>query len=505
MSSVRDYTDSETDSDDVPVSAVHTRHPSVDAELEDALDVKPLSPKAAVRIKLRHNEPAVPAHLTHIASSDRSSLSPPPPIKLRLGLKPPSMSTKASFSSDSDSAALPTSAAVSPKKRKPTSKRKNTGAAVGASAGAGAGVGAPGPSMPAQHRKTYDWLQPGSASASHTGPPEREKERKKSTGGPGSAGTSADARSVDDELLEASGGGPPSVGSGGTPTGDGKKKRKKTSEPGPGKNWRKGIKKGDPLPWKETTPLFSEPKLPRPSPLAASHSASNEATPEPLPLPHYTNAEQLARADLLAAQSPPPREPTPPFVLADPVKLGFPVFTKPIVAPKITLGPFPKVTAFFAPFDNKPFRKERVRTWTQAEKTVAGIGGSQLRFRTWRRGPQSELGRVLAAQKEADAQAARARKAADREEQQATARPPLLSAVSSESGVPTLGMLAADDEDASEVGDDESVAGSARGGGGAGGGGKSANKRARPRKSKLAHEIIVEPASAEAMDVDAAK
>lgn len=85
-----------------------------------------------------------------------------------------------------------------------------------------------------------------------------------------------------------------------------------------------------------------------------------------------------------------PREPTPPFVLAEPTVLGFPIFKKAIVPPKIALGAFPKVTQFFAPMnggDTGKFpRKEKVRTWKVAERTLQGIGGGVLRFRAWQRG-----------------------------------------------------------------------------------------------------------------------
>lgn len=77
------------------------------------------------------------------------------------------------------------------------------------------------------------------------------------------------------------------------------------------------------------------------------------------------------------------REGSPPFVLADASVLGFPVFANPIVTPSITLGPFPKVSQFFAPFDSKPFKKEKVRDWNVKEKTIVGVGGGTLKFKTW--------------------------------------------------------------------------------------------------------------------------
>lgn len=55
--------------------------------------------------------------------------------------------------------------------------------------------------------------------------------------------------------------------------------------------------------------------------------------------------------------------------------------------------PFPdvrvQVTQFFAPNNggDQVFpRKERVRVWKPAEKTIVGIGGGQLKFKGWNRG-----------------------------------------------------------------------------------------------------------------------
>lgn len=98
------------------------------------------------------------------------------------------------------------------------------------------------------------------------------------------------------------------------------------------------------------------------------------------------------------------REPSPPFVLADATTLGHPVFAKPIVAPKIQLGSFPKVssvtwcgdhrlttqvTQFFAPNNGGDAvfpRKEKVRHWELETKTLVGIGGGVLKYRGWTRG-----------------------------------------------------------------------------------------------------------------------
>jgi hypothetical protein len=81
------------------------------------------------------------------------------------------------------------------------------------------------------------------------------------------------------------------------------------------------------------------------------------------------------------------REPTPPsFVLADAKVLGIPVFPNPIVTPKLVLGTFPKITSFFAPFDKDPLCKEKTRDWAVQERTITGVGGGTLKFKTWRPG-----------------------------------------------------------------------------------------------------------------------
>lgn len=91
-------------------------------------------------------------------------------------------------------------------------------------------------------------------------------------------------------------------------------------------------------------------------------------------------------------------------MLADAATLGHPVFAKPIVAPKIQLGSFPKVsfvpflskrplmsqvTQFFAPNNGGDAvfpRKEKVRHWELDTKTLVGISGGVLRYRGWARG-----------------------------------------------------------------------------------------------------------------------
>lgn len=154
----------------------------------------------------------------HVPSSDRSSLSPPPPITLKLGLglglggmaNPTNPSGLAGGSNTSRSSVAERVDYTSsedeiggdPQYTASSSRAKGSGSGPGAGAGAkkakrpqhqtsqsannsprrkahatfpsplltapsaGAGTG----SVPAAHRKSYDWLTPGSAGASHHGP-----------------------------------------------------------------------------------------------------------------------------------------------------------------------------------------------------------------------------------------------------------------------------------------------------------------------------------------------
>lgn len=115
------------------------------------------------------------------------------------------------------------------------------------------------------------------------------------------------------------------------------------------------------------------------------------ATP---PMEASSRAPSAGMSDLYSSNAEP--EPfTIDFEKADAAALGFPVFAKPILPPKIALGTFPKVTTTFAPAnggDTGSFpRKEKVRNWNGEEHTLVGIGGGTLRFHSWRRG-MSRLG-----------------------------------------------------------------------------------------------------------------
>lgn len=255
--------------------------------------------------------------------------------------------------------------------------------------------------------------------------------------------------------------------------------------------------RGDPIPWKDGATFLGEGGVRiRSSPLATPTrpSMSRDASPEPLDHMLLASATSTAREKREREREREhfqsyPREPSPPFVLADAKALGIPVFANPIAPPKLVLGNFPRLTSYFAPFDAKPYRKEKVRDWSYSERTIGGVGGSVLKFKTWRPGQPSELGAVLAAQREAEAIAKQKKKETKEamERGEATPERPTFGHSLSTDSVP---LHEDDGDNASEVGDDtESVAGSARDSPVPRGRG-AASKRGRPRKSKLANEII---------------
>ncbi|WWD08844.1 hypothetical protein V865_006958 [Kwoniella europaea PYCC6329] len=319
--------------------------------------------------------------------SDRSSLSPPPPITLKFGLKS-AMAEKASYSSSEDDDPLPIPPPPSKKKKSasststPSSSKGKTSAAAAASASAATG---------SAHKKSYDWLAPSAAGASHRGPPERQGSI--SNGSSKITGWSPADEAIDG-LLDDS----PDATTEKKPPKKSHKKKSADAPPGPGKAWRKGIKKS------MTDSVKAEDGLSTPggSPLVhAVTPISRDASPDPLEIPPRLVVERPMNPTIASA----PREPSPPFVLADAKELGFPVFPNPIHAPKIPLGAFPKVTQYFAPInggDVGPFpRKEPVRSWTLGEKVIIGIGGGQLKMKSWTMGPPSELARLVQADKEA--------------------------------------------------------------------------------------------------------
>ena len=166
----------------------------------------------------------------------RSSLSPPPPLTIRLGPRPssgpsshPRKGRQAHYSDSSDEEAAP------PKKLKLTAGGKATsqsGSSQGLSVKEEAGAAAPA-------KRSYDWLQPSVAGASHQGPPER-------AGGP-SSGVALPSVPAAAALSKISGWAPGedyvSQVAGEVEHRPAKKSGKKEKLPGPGKAWRKGVKK----------------------------------------------------------------------------------------------------------------------------------------------------------------------------------------------------------------------------------------------------------------------
>ncbi|WVF66863.1 hypothetical protein IAT40_001606 [Kwoniella sp. CBS 6097] len=528
---------------------------------------------------------------------DRSSLSPPPPITLKLGFKH-ALAEKAAYSSseeDDDDIDEPKPTPPPSKKKKvsaapasgtsaSTSKAKAKLQAQSPAPGAGAGPsstsGTPtskGASSAAP-RKSYDWLAPSAAGASHRGPPERER-----------AGSIGSAKIMGWSPADEAIGG--LLGEGAEATVEKKPKRshkKKVpdagagaaSTPGPSKVTKKGTKKVMAIAPKGEEGDASPAGTPH---MRATASFSRDVSPDPLgamsprasiDIPHETPSE-LAPIPVAASTpapppvpAPPPRAPSPPFILADAKTLGIPVFSKPIHPNKVSLGTFPKVTQYFAPInggDVGPFpRKEKTRSWTHADKVMVGIGGGQLKIKSWSGGPSSELGRLVQADKDAKEQLRLSKvkgaaatptatpldptsastpipglgpAAASGPNQASTPqaeRPPLTTANSfdvdspSASNTPVFGAVVSKtnnanrtDEDVSEIGgDDESVVGDGNGNGNGvaatptpkapakpkssspAAGGKSKSKA--PRKSKLANEIVpIEVEEGPSSDIEA--
>ncbi|GMK58249.1 hypothetical protein CspeluHIS016_0502810 [Cutaneotrichosporon spelunceum] len=384
-----------------------------DAPLPSAVSTpradSPLSPsKDPVRIKLR------PGLIDPAEQSP--SVSPPPRFKIKLGVK---HSRQAGYSSSDD-------------EKNPPKKQK---------------MGQTPPPGPAPKHRKYEWLTPSAAGASHHGP-EGRSERAQSA-------ISAMSAASTDEPVEKK-----------------KSARRPAGQPGPGKAWRKGMRKGDPMPWKEGSSFMGD-KV-RSSPLATPQraSVSREVSPDLDAMLLATVARERERVE---------REPSPPFVLADASKLGMPVFSNPVVSPKISLSPFPKVTQTFARMDHKPWPKEEVRKWTYDERVIQGVGGGSLKFKTWSRGPDSQLSVVMAAQREAEAAARAAKREMKQKESETPERPPFAHSLSSDS-VPRAGSY---DEESEADGDDSARESPA----------PRRRKPAKPRKSKLAQEIKPETES----------
>ncbi|CAK9783479.1 hypothetical protein CC85DRAFT_143065 [Cutaneotrichosporon oleaginosum] len=370
--------------------------------------ISPSSPtKDPVRLKLR------PGIYDSAEPSPSVSASPPPRFKIKLGMKHP---RQAAYSSSDE--------------EKPSKKQKTK-------------VRSP-PPPAAVPKKKYDWLTPSAAGASHHGPEGRNERAPSALSAISPASTPAE-----DTAAEKKKGG-----------------RRSSGQPGPGKAWRKGMRKGDPMPWKEGSSFMGD-KV-RSSPLATPqrHSVSREVSPD---------LDSLLLASVARERERVEREPSPPFVLADPVKLGIPVFANPIVSPKISLSQFPKVTQTFARMDLKPWPKEEVRRWSYDERVIRGVGGGNLKFKTWSRGPDSQLSAVLASQREAEAAARAAKREMKQKESETPDRPSFPHSLSGDS-VPRAMSV---DEESEADGDDSARESPA----------PRRRKPAKPRKSKLAQEI----------------
>ncbi|KGB78445.2 hypothetical protein CNBG_4283 [Cryptococcus deuterogattii R265] len=244
-------------------------------------------------------------------AEDRLSPSPPPSKKKKLSSTP----TKSSTASKGKQSIKLTLGPQHAHLRQPSSSSST-------SAGSAANQG----------KKSYDWLQPSAAGASHSGPLERERERERSAHSPGdlpvpsasvaSAASNSSTKSlgmspaeeaigglldesVDDNIVISSSNNNsdlPTLKKGKETVPKAKRSHhKKASDapPGPGKNWKKGMKKaasgasgvkleneGTPA----STPAFSAisretslDPLGLPSPRLAPETQSTTTTPAPAP------------------------------------------------------------------------------------------------------------------------------------------------------------------------------------------------------------------------------
>lgn len=217
-------------------------------------------------------------------TEDRLSPSPPPSKKKRLSSTP----TKSSIASKGKQSIKLTLGPQHAHLRQPSSSSST-------SAGSAANQG----------KKSYDWLQPSAAGASHSGPLERERERERSAHSPGdlpvpsasvaSAASNSSTKSqgmspaeeaigglldesVDDNVVingNNNNGDPPSLKKGKETVPKAKRSHhKKASDapPGPGKNWKKGMKK-----WVLHIILpYSFPNGPSPVPISLSPCVKGE-------------------------------------------------------------------------------------------------------------------------------------------------------------------------------------------------------------------------------------
>jgi len=170
-----------------------------------------------------------------LPSHERSSLSPPPPLTLKFGLPPsaphtsrPSKAERAAYSSSEDDEAGPSVPSV-----KPSSKAKKPRLSRAKKRPAEATAALEPPVGQAAGRKSYDWLIPSFAGASHAGPSGRDMQE---------PAKKIPRLSETNDLEEQ----PMVIQSSPAQEKESKRSHKKKRDSdvvGPGKAWRKGIKK----------------------------------------------------------------------------------------------------------------------------------------------------------------------------------------------------------------------------------------------------------------------
>lgn len=255
--STRDYTDSESDdNDNVPtpnrpfadtISAASTPR---DMSPTNSSPTKPGASDHPVRITvsrvLSHpilhllfprflplvvTKRQLRPGLSHLAdapsSSDRASGSASPPrLKIKLGMKH-ALNASAIYSSSDDD---------DEKREKPPAKKQRTNKESDAAPSAAAGSsGANGGQQKPAHRKTYNWLAPSAVGTSHHGPEGRSERALSAVSTASPLLESESKRGSDND--SARGSAPPETKP--------KKSRRKApaGDGGPGKNWRKGMRK----------------------------------------------------------------------------------------------------------------------------------------------------------------------------------------------------------------------------------------------------------------------
>jgi hypothetical protein len=177
------------------------------------------------------------------SQSERSSLSPAPPLTLKLG-RPSQhrIAARANYSDssdeedDDDNAAVASTSVTQPPAKRPAKKSKKTHPTPSAPAAGG--------STEVGGTKKYDWLAPSAVGASHHGPPDRSGAVSPTVSQSGGAGTSVSSKDgASDANRRMSGWAPGEDYVAQVAVETTVKKPTKTKGSGLGKAWRKGIKK----------------------------------------------------------------------------------------------------------------------------------------------------------------------------------------------------------------------------------------------------------------------